>query len=68
MTIYMKIKDAERIFPRYDDYPSISKSGSLIGMKRIYEWDTSKCVQIGNYYYLLTEHPNANEYFGVNKI
>lgn len=64
MAKYMKISEAEQIFPGYDDYPNINKSGSLIGMKRIYGWNTKRCLKIGNWIYNLEEHPNADYYFG----
>ena len=59
----IKIKDAEYYFPSYDDYPNISKTGSLTGMKKIYGWDTKYVVRIGSYYYYLKSHPNADKFF-----
>lgn len=56
---YIKVGDAEREFPGYEDYPNIFKNGSLLGMKK-HGWGLdNKCiVQIGNFYYNLKNHPN----------
>lgn len=64
MAKYMSIRSAELMFPGYEDYPNISSTGSLIGMKSMYGWNTKRVLQIGSYYYLLENHPNADEYFG----
>lgn len=60
----LRINEALRIFPHYDDYPNIDITGSLTGMKRIYGWDTKYVVGIGKYYYNLKAHPNAKNFFG----
>lgn len=53
----VRIKDAEVLFPNYEEYPSISVTGSLLGMKKLYGWNTKFVVRIGGYYYNLSGHP-----------
>lgn len=62
MVTTIKVKEAERYFPNYDDYPNISVSGSLTGMKNIYGWDTKYVFRIGSYYYNLRGHPNIKQW------
>jgi len=57
MVKYIKIKEAERHIPNYEDYPNIHISGSLRGMRDIYNWDLKKVIQIGSYYYYMKGHP-----------
>jgi hypothetical protein len=61
MVVTVRLKDAESIFPKYDDYPSISVTGSLIGMRDIYGWNLYYVVRIGGYYYNLKGHPNVDK-------
>jgi len=51
-------QQANRDFPGFDNYPNISVTGSLIGMKTHYGWDTSKVIKVGSYYYNIKGHPN----------
>lgn len=48
---------AAEIFPEFDSYPNISKSGSLTNMRDQHNWDLKNVVQIGSYYYYLKGHP-----------
>lgn len=57
----VKIVNAERMFPKYEEYPNISITGSLMGMKKIYGWDNKYVVRIGSYYYNLRGHPLAKK-------
>lgn len=63
MAKYMSVSSANLMFPGYEDYPNISSTESLIGMKKNYGWNIKRVLQIGSYYYLLEEHPNADKYF-----
>lgn len=63
MSKFMRIKDAERIFPGYKKYPHIKTTESLTVMKITAGWDTKRCRTIGDYYYYLKDHPNADEHF-----
>lgn len=53
----VRIKDAEVFFPNYEEYPSISVTGCLLCMKKLYGWNTKFVVRIGGYYYNLSGHP-----------
>jgi len=61
----MKIENAKRRFPKYEEYPSISVTGSLRGMKNRFGWDNRYTVRIGSYYYNLRGYPGAKSYFGI---
>lgn len=51
MCKYIKVADAKRLVPNYNNMPSIHKTGSLIGMRDKFGWDLKNVVQIGSYYY-----------------
>jgi hypothetical protein len=61
MVVTVRLKDAESMFPKYDDYPNISVTGSLIGMRDIYGWNLYYVVRIGGYYYYLKGHPDVDK-------
>ncbi len=59
----MRVEDAKRIFPGYKTYPKIKATKSLILMQITAGWDTKKCIRVGDSYYYLKDHPNADEMF-----
>ncbi len=61
MSKFMKIKDAEIIFPGYTKYPQIKATGSLLLMQITERWDTKKCIRVGDSYYYIKDHPNVDE-------
>ncbi len=63
----MKVKDAEREFPNYQQYPSIQVSGSLTGMKQKYGWNNKYVIKIGGYYYNLQHHQNIGNFVEEDK-
>jgi len=54
-------RDANNMYPGYNEYPNIHQSGSLTGMKKLYGWDTTYLYQIDGYIYNLKGHPNVSE-------
>ena len=54
-------KDANQIVPGYDNYPNISVTGSLRGMRDIYGWNLKVVVRIAGYYYHLRGYPNIEK-------
>jgi hypothetical protein len=57
----IRLKDADSIVPGYDDYPNISVTGSLLGMRDIYGWNLKLVVRIGGYYYHFRGYPNIEK-------
>jgi hypothetical protein len=57
----IRLKDADKIVPGYDDYPNISVTGSLRGMRDMYGYNLKLCVRIGGYYYHLKGYPNIEK-------
>jgi len=57
----VRIKDAEKLLPNYEDYPNISVTGSLRGMRDQYGMILKYYVRIGGYYYYLRSYPNIDE-------
>jgi len=59
MAKYYSEKRAKDIFGNDfgDKYPSISRTGSLRGMKSKFGWDLNKVIKSGGYYYHLQDHP-----------
>lgn len=57
MVLRLTIKKARMEYPKYDDYPNISKTGSLRGMYKLYGWKPYYVIQVGGYYYHLRGHP-----------
>lgn len=54
----VRIAEAEKLFPGYDEYPNISVTGSLRGMRDKYGVNLKYYVRIGGYYYNLRGYPN----------
>ncbi len=61
MSKFMRMKDAEIIFPGYKEYPHIKATESLILIQITARWDTKKCIRVGDSYYYIKDHPNADE-------
>lgn len=61
MSKFMRMADAEIIFPLYKKYPHIKATESLLLMQIIKKWDTKKCIRVGDSYYYIKDHPNVNE-------
>lgn len=53
--IYVRVKDkdkASRLITRdISDFPNISRTGSVIGMRQIYGWPKGGQVRVGSYIY-----------------
>lgn len=54
--------EADEWFGDFDEYPNFSATGSVMGMKQKYGWDTKNTFRIGSYYYNLRGHPNLEAF------
>jgi len=57
----IRIKEANRIVPNYEDYPNISVTGSLRGMHDRFGMVLKYYVRIGGFYYYLRGYPNIEQ-------
>lgn len=57
----IRLGDAEKLVPGYDNYPNISVTGSLRGMRDKYGMVLKYYVRIGGYYYYLRSYPKIEE-------
>jgi len=59
MSKFMRIKDAEDIFPGFREYPHMKAKDSIIFMQIAAGWNTKLCIRVGDSYYYLKDHPNV---------
>jgi hypothetical protein len=57
----LRPETAEKLFPDYEEYPSIDETGSLEGMEKLYNWKPENCFLIDGYIYHLSGHPQLRE-------
>lgn len=50
----MKVADGERL--KLEQYPNISSTGSVKGMKKHYWGEDALCIRCGSYIYRVPEH------------
>lgn len=55
----LSVKDGKRL--NIDKYPNFDKSGSIIGMKKLYYGKDALLVRCGNYIYNVTSNPSIYE-------
>jgi hypothetical protein len=59
---YIKIGDAVRLLPKgWEDHPNIHRTGSVIGMCKLYGWLPGHAFRIGKYIY----HFRGGEYYAI---
>lgn len=51
----LSVKDGKRL--NIDTYPNFHKSGSILGMKKLYYGRNALLVRCGNYIYNVTSNP-----------
>ena len=52
---YLKVRDGERL--HIDDYPSFSRTGSIVGMANLYYGKDALLVRCGSYIYNVSGNP-----------